>query len=99
MQNWLRRQNRFTRWTAIGTAASAATGMAAIAVFIITLIGVFTLGQRTLFGMTYPPVLDKIGEATMYIIGISFVSFLISAVGLITSLLVGTKTGQEQAGE
>ena len=67
MQNWLRRQNKFTRWTAIGTAASTATGMAATAVFIITLIGVFALRQRTLFGMTYPPVLDKIGETTMYI--------------------------------
>ena len=68
MQNWLRRQNRFTRWTAIGTAASAATGMAAIAVFIITLIGIFTLGQRTYFGITYPRVLDKIGEAALYVV-------------------------------
>ena len=94
MQNWLRRQNKFTRWTAIGTAASTATGMAATAVFIISLIGVFALRQRTLFGTTYPSVLDKVGETTMYIIGISLVSFLISAVGLITSLLVGTKKGQ-----
>ena len=99
MQEWLSKQNRFTRWATIGTAASAATGMAAIAVFVITLIGVFMLGQRTLFGMTYPPVLDRIGEATLYIIGISFASFLISAVGLLMSLLVGTKTGQDQAGE
>ena len=99
MQDWLRRQNCFTRWTAIGTAASAATGMAAIAVFVITLIGVFMLGQRALFGMTYPPVLDQIGKTSVYIIGISFVSFLISAAGLITSLFVGTKAGQEQPGE
>ena len=37
MQNWLRGQNKFTRWTAMGTATSAATGMAAVAALIIAM--------------------------------------------------------------
>ena len=37
MQNWLRGQNKFTRWTAMGTATSAATGMAAVAAHIIAM--------------------------------------------------------------
>ena len=99
MQNWLRRQNRFTYWTAMGTAASAATGMAATATLVIAIIAASMLGQRTYFGITYPPVLDQIAEAALYVIGVCIVSFLISVAGLITSLLVGSKTGQEQAGE
>ena len=35
MQNWLRRQNSFTKWTAIGTATSAAAGMVAVAALVI----------------------------------------------------------------
>ena len=73
--------------------------MVAVATLIIAFIAAFMLGQRTYFGITYPPVLDKIGEAALYVMGMSIVGFLISVAGLITSLLVGTKTGQEQAGE
>ena len=90
MQNWLRKQNSFTRWTAIGTAAIS---MVAVSTFIIAFIAAFMLGQQTYFGITYPPVLDKIAKAAMYIMGMSIVGFLISAAGLITSLLVGTKRG------
>ena len=96
MQNWLRRQNSFTRWTAIGTATSAAAGMVAVAALVIALIAAYMMGQRTYFGITYPPVLDEIAKAALYIIGVSIASFLLSGVGLIGSLFVGTKTGQEQ---
>ena len=94
MQNWLRRQNSFTKWTAIGTATSAAAGMVAVAALVIALITAYTMGQRSYFGLIYPPILDKIGEAALYIIGVSIVAFLIFAVVLIASLFVGTKTGQ-----
>ena len=100
MQNWLRRQNSFTRWTAIGTAGSAATGMAAVAVLVIALIAAFVVGQRTIFGgIVYPPLLDDIGKAALYVIGLSIVGFLISAASLIVSLLAGNKTGQRQTEE
>ena len=101
MQGWLRRQNSFTQLTAIGTAASAATGMVAVATLIICFIAVFMLGQRTYFGITYPPMLDQIGKAALYVMGLSIAGFLIFAVGLIASLFVGTKTktGQEQTEE
>ena len=45
MQGWPLRPNSFTRWTAIGTAASAATGMVAVA----ALVTAFMPGQRTYF--------------------------------------------------
>ena len=96
MQNWLRRQNSFTKWTAIGTATSAAAGMVAVAALVIALITAYMVGQRTYFGITYPPVLDKIAEAALYIIGVSIVGFLISAVRLIASLFVEIKTRPEQ---
>ena len=96
MQNWLRRQNSFTKWTAIGTATSAAACMIAVAALVITTIAVLTMGQRSYFGLLYPPILDKIGGAALYIIGVSIAAFLIFAVGLIASLFVGTKTGQKQ---
>ena len=96
MQNWLRRQNSFTKWTAIGTATSAAAGMVAVAALVIAFIAAFMVGQRTGFGIIYPPVLDKIMEAALYIILVSIVGFLISAAGLIASLFVGTKTRPEQ---
>ena len=101
MQNWLSRQNNFTQLTAIGMAGSAAAGMVAVATLIITFIAFFTLGQRTLFGMVYPPVLDGIGKAALYVLGLSIAGFLIFAVGIMASLLVGTKTktGQEQMEE
>ena len=54
MQNWLRKQNSFTRWTAIGTAASAAIIMVAVSTLIIAFIAAFMLGQQTYFGITYP---------------------------------------------
>ena len=54
------------------------------------------VGQRTYFGVTYPPVLDQIGKAALYIVGLSIVGFLISVASLIASLFVGTKAGQEQ---
>ena len=50
MQNWLRKQNSFTRWTAIGTAASAASAaiiMVAVSTLIIAFIAAFMLGQQT----------------------------------------------------
>ena len=96
MQNWLRRQNSFTKWTAIGTATSASAGMVAVAALVIALITAYMMGQRTYFGIAYPPVLDKIAEAALYIIGASVVGFLISAVCLMASLFLGTTTGQEQ---
>ena len=70
--------------------------MVAVAALVIALITIYTVGQRTYFGTIHPPVLDKVGEAALYIIGVSIVGFLISAVDLIASLFVGTKTGQEQ---
>ena len=99
MQNWLRRQNSFTRWTVIGTAASAATGMVAAATLIIAFIAALVVGQRTYFGIVYPPVLDQIVEAALYIMGLSILGFLISAAGLIASMFVGTKAGPEQTKE
>ena len=96
MQNWLRRQNSFTQLTAIGTAASAVTGMVAVDTLVIAFIAAFVVGQRTYFGITYPPVLDDIAKAAMYLTGLSIVGFLISVAGLIASLFVGTKIGQEQ---
>ena len=97
MQNWLRRQNSWTKWTAIGTAISAAAGMVAVATLVIALITAYTVGQCTYFGIAYPPVLDEIAKAALYIIGASIVGFLISAVCLIISLFVGTKPTEEQA--
>ena len=47
MQNWLRKQNSFTRWIAIGTAASAAIIMVAVSTLIIAFIAAFMLGQQT----------------------------------------------------
>ena len=95
MQNWLHRQNKFTRWTAMGTATSAIIGMAAVAAIIITLIAALVVGQRTIFGeVVYPPVLDDVVEVSLYFIAVSILGFLISAAGLIVSLLVGNKTGQ-----
>ena len=47
MQNWLRKQNSFTRWTAIGAAASAAIIMVAVSTLIIAFIAAFMLGQQT----------------------------------------------------
>ena len=99
MKDWLRGKNSFTKWTAIGTAASAATGIFAVDAIIIALIAAYMLGQSTFFGIPYPPVLDKIGEVALYVIGVSIVGFLISITGLIASLFVGPKTGQEQTGE
>ena len=96
MQNWLRRQNSFTQLTAIGTAASAVTGMVAVATLVITFMAAFMLGQRTYFGITYPPVLDEIGKAAGCLTGLSILGFLIFAAGLIASLFVGSKAGQEQ---
>ena len=49
MQGWPLRQNSFTRWTAIGTAASAATGIVAVAALVTAFIAAFMLGQRTYF--------------------------------------------------
>ena len=95
MQNWLRRQTSFIKWTVIGTAASTATGMAGVAALVITIIAAFMLKQGSHFAITYPPVLDKIVEAALYVIGLSIAGFLIFAVGLIASLFVGTKTGRE----
>ena len=95
MQNWLRRQTSFVKWTAIGTAASAATGMASVAAIVITIFAGLTLGQRTYFGTIYPPVLGKIFEASLYVMALSIVAFLIFAAGFIASLLVGTKTRRE----
>ena len=77
MRDWLLRQNAFTRWTAFGMAASAVVGIGAVSIFIATLIAAFALEERTAFGSTYPKVLDPIGEATLYMMGISLVSFLI----------------------
>ena len=96
MQNWLRKQNSFTKWTAIGTATSAAAGMIAVAALVIAFIAAYVMGQRTYFGIAYPPVLDQIAKAALYIIGVSIACFLLSAVGLIGSLFMGTKAGQEQ---
>ena len=98
MQNRLRRQNSFTQLTAIGTAASAATGMVAVAALIITLIAAFKLQQGTHF-ITYPPVLDQIAKPALYVLVFSIVGFLIPAGGLIISLLVGTKAGPEQTNQ
>lgn len=41
-------------------------------------------------------MLDQIEKAALYIIGLHIVGFLISVAGLITSLFVETRTGQEQ---
>ena len=92
MKNWLLRQSDFTRWSIIGASASVAIGMVASAVFVIAVILVFMLGQRTMFGIVYPPVLDKIVEADFYILGVSTIGFLISVAFLIASLFVGRKT-------
>ena len=95
MQTWLRRQNSFVKWTAIGTTTSVATGMGAAAALIITIFAGLTLGQRTYFGTIYPPVLEKIFEAGLYVMALSILAFLIFATGFIASLLVGTKTRRE----
>ena len=95
MKNWLSRQNSFTQLTAVGTAVSAATGMAALATLIVAFIAAFVVGQQTILGIVYPSVLDKIAKVALYGMGLSIVGFLISAVGLITSMFVGTKTGPE----
>ena len=71
--------------------------MAAVAVLVIA---AFVVGQRTIFGgIVYPPVLDDIGKTALYVIGLSIVGFLISAAGLIVSLLAGNKAGQRQTEE
>ena len=88
MQNRMRRQNSFTRWTAIGTAASAAIGMTAMDILVVTvLMGTFVFCQKTLYGSVCPPVLDGIATAAMCLIGISIVGFFVSAASLIVGLL------------
>ena len=102
MQNWLRRQNSFVKWTAIGTAASVATGMTAAATLAITIFAAFTL-QGSQFAITYSSVLENIAQTAFYVIGLSIMGFLIFTAGLIASLFVGTiaslfvgtKTGRE----
>ena len=96
MKNWLRRQNSFTQLTAIGTAGSVVAGMVTVATLIITFIAAFIVGRQTFYGMVYPPVLDQIGKAALYVLGLSIVGFLIFAAGLIGSLFVGTKVEPEQ---
>ena len=65
-------QNGFTRWTAIGTAASAAIGMTAMDILVVTvLMGTFVFCQKTLYGSVCPPVLDGIATAAVCLIGIS----------------------------
>ena len=99
MKNWLLRQSDFTRWSAIGAFASLAIGMVASAVLVIAIIVAFMLGQRTMFGIVYPPVLDKIVEADLYIFRVSTIGLLVSLAFLMASLFVGPKTEREEADE
>lgn len=55
MKNWVRRQNRFARWAAIGTAASAVNPVVAIAVLVITVIGPMPWGDAPLPGSADTP--------------------------------------------
>ena len=100
MQNWLRRQNSFTRWAAIATATSVAIGMTAVAILIVTgFIVIFVATQQGHHGIAYSLVLNGITMATLCLIGISIVGFFVSAVGLIASLISDNKTRQGQAEE
>ena len=75
------------------------TGMAALATLIIAFIAAFVVSQQTIFGIVYPSVLDKIAKVALYGMGLSIVSFLISAVGLVVALFMGTDTGKAKMEE
>ena len=90
MQEWLSKQNRFTRWAAIGTAGSAAIGMAAITTsMIISKIALLILMQDiTAHPLTNTKwvLLATISELNSYVIWASIGGFYISAACLIKSL-------------
>ena len=96
MQNWLSRQNSFTRWTAIGMASSASAGMTAAATLVIVPIAGYGL---ELFSPAGIAVVDMTAVGALFVIKVSALGFLISAVGLITSLFMETKPGPEQTEE
>ena len=96
MHGWLRKQNSFTWWAAIGMASSASAGMAAAATFVSVSIASYGLG---LFSPAWITVVAKTAEGALLVIGVSTVGFLISAVSLIASLFVETKPGSEQTEE
>ena len=99
MKNRLQRQSRFTRWAAIGTGGSAAAGMLAVAVLIIVIIAAYVVGQRTTAGVVYPPVLDAIGIAALFVMGLSLAGFLVCAAGLVAGLVAGKKPNPEESGQ
>ena len=102
MQEWLSKQNRFTRWAAIGTAGSAAIGMAAITTsMIIGKIAFLILMQdpaASPFASTKWILLATIGQLNSYVIWASIGGFYISAACLIKSLSGEHKAGQSTSG-